>query len=497
MADRKVVPFLMPTFQQRNLKIVGQQKIKNFYFQTTPGMMDGRGQLSLISTPGLSSAVASTVLNSVRACISYNNVGYAVIGATFKKIASDFTVTDLGVTLTFSTGPVSMAATGTEVVICTEDKLYRINTTNDVVTDITSSLTSIDALNIPIKVMAQNSRFIYMTSNSNYIYLSNLLDADTITALDAFQPNTIAGTLSAGAVTTWHQYYFNDSSVEIFRDTGAEIGPFSRVEGGVIPVGIAANQSALNILNKVYFLGRTKDNLLGIVEIDATNYSIVSTPDFVQRVDDYLNYSDAFAWSDTHNGHSFYNITFPNVELSAGFGTNLGKTWSYDVMTKLWFERTSYIASESRETRHVANCSMFLNGKQLIGTFNTGDFHEISTDYLDDNGAAIYREIITGTLIDRDSYFSVYNLEIDIERGIGLVTGQGSDPQLTLEISKDRGNTYSQARTVSCGANGQYSKRVRFASLGGGRSLVLRIRMTDPVPWAVAGITAEIEGSVD
>jgi hypothetical protein len=501
MAERKVIPFLVPTYQQRSLKLVGQQKLKNLYFHVIPGMIDGRGKLSeisygVLSTPGLSSVVTTTG-TLVRACISYNNVGYAVVDDKIKKITSAFVVSDLGVTLGGSTGTVTIAAVGTEVVVCANSKIYRIVTITDVVTDITSSLTSINALNIPIWVMAQNSRFIYMTSNSNYIYISDLYAAATITALNAYRPNTISGTLSAGAVTTWYQYYFNENSVEVFKDTGAEIGPFSRVEGGAISIGIAANTSAVSILNKVYFLGRTASGLLGVVELDGTNYKVVSTPDFVQRVDDYVSYSDAIGWTDTHNGHLFYNITFPNVTLASGYEYNIGTTWSYDITTNMWFERTSYDEAADGETRHIANCSMFLGGKQLVGSYVDGDFYEISADHLDESGTYIRREIITSTLIDRDSFFSIYNLEIDIERGIGLVSGQGSDPQISLETSTDRGNTWSQPMIRSAGATGQYSTVVRFSSIGGGRSMTLRLRMTDPVPWAFAGITGEVEGSID
>ncbi len=492
---------MVPTYQQKGLKLVGQQKLKNLYLHVTPGMIDGRGKIGeasygILSTPGLS-YIATTTGTLVRACISYNNVGYAVVDNKLKKITSSFVVTDLGVTLGGSTGTATIATTGTEVVVCANSKIYRIATATDVVTDITSNLTSIDALNIPIWVMAQNSRFIYMTSNSNYIYISDLYAAATITALNAYRPNTISGTLSAGAVTTWYQYYFNENSVEIFKDTGAEIGPFSRVEGGAISIGIAASNSAISILNKVYFLGRTASGLLGVVELDGTNYRVVSTPDFVQRVDDYYIYSDAIAWTDTHNGHLFYNITFPNSEYTAGYTYNLGTTFTYDITNNLWFERTSYNSTDLRETRHIANCSMFLGGKQVIGSFSNGYFYEISADYSDEAGTYIRREWISSTLIDRDTFFSIYNLEIDVERGIGLLTGQGSDPQISIETSTDRGNTWAQPIVRSAGAMGSYSTVVRISSIGGGRSMTLRLRMSDPVKWAFAGITGEIEGSVD
>ncbi|CAB4212259.1 hypothetical protein UFOVP1437_10 [uncultured Caudovirales phage] len=496
MGERKVVPFLVPTYQQKGLKLVGQQRLKNCYFHMTPGMVDGRGQYSVLSAPGYLDTVTISG-TTVRACISYNNVGYAVVDDKLKKITSAFAVSDLGVTLGGSTGMATMAATGTEVVVCANSKIYRINTSTDVVTDITAVLTAINALNIPLVVMSQNKRFIYITSNASQVHISAIYNCNAITSLDGFIPNTIAGTLSAGAVTTWYQYYFNENAVEVFRDTGAEIGPFARVDGGAVPVGIAASSSALSIMNKVYYLGRTTNGLLGVVELDGTNYKVVSTPDFVETINSYYSYTDALAWTDTHNGHIFYNLTFPTKELAPGYSTSTGITWSYDLTTNLWFVRTSYDAELDRETRHTANCSMYLGNKQLIGSAADANFKEISTNYYDEDDVEINREVITATLIDRDSFFSIYNLEIDIERGIGLTSGQGSSPQIMIEISKDKNNTWSSPIVRTAGASGQYKTIVRVGSCGGGKSFTLRLKMTDPVAWAIAGITAEIEGSVD
>lgn len=494
--ERKVIQLFSPTYQQKGLKIAGQQSLTNFYFHKTPTVQDGRGEWGILPTPGLDD-VAETSATLVRAALTYDtNKAYLVVDNKIKKITSSFVVSDLGVTLGGSTGVCSIAKTGTEVVVCANSKIYLINALTDGVTDITSVLTAINAANIPIWVMAQNSRFIYLTSNSNQVHISNLYNANAITSLNGYRPNTISGTLTAGSVTTWYQYYFNENSVEVYRDTGAEIGPFARIDGGAIPVGIAASQSAISIMDKVYYLGRTNVGLLGLIEVTDVQYKVISTPDFVQRVDDFYRYDDAIAWTDTHNGHVFYNITFPNIEVTPGFSSNIGETWTYDITTGLMFKRTSYDNPNSRDTRHKANCSFFLGSKQLVGSWDTGKISEISTDFLDEEGVIIKREIITATLIDRDTPFTVYNLEFDIEKGIATVSGQGATPTLMLETSKDKGYTWSQIRTRDLGNNGDYKKVVRFNSFGMGKSFTWRLRVTDPVKWAFIGATAEIEGTV-
>lgn len=493
--QKQLLPLFNPQYKQTGLKIAGQQELINFYFHKTPGLSDSRGEWAVLATPGLNSVVSCSG-TLIRAAIAYDTTkAYVVIDNKIKKVTSSFVVTDLGVTLGGSTGNCSIAKTGTEVVVCANSKIYRINTSTDVVTDITTVLTSISASNIPIWVSAQNSRFIYLTSNANQVHISDLYNCNSITSLNGYKPNTIAGTLSNVAVTTWYQYYFNENSVEVYRDTGAEIGPFARIDGGAIPVGIASANSALSILDKVYYLGRTSVGLLGIIEVSGVDYKVVSTPDFVQTVDDYYDYSDAIAWTDTHNGHVFYNLTFPNKEQTPGYSANTGITWTYDLTTGLFFTRSSYDNSNARNTRHKANCSFYLGSKQLIGAWDDGYLYEISNDFLDEEGITIRRQLVTSTIINNDNPFSVYGLEIDVEKGIGLVSGTGSDPTIMLETSKDRGNTWSAVRTRTVGVQGDYKKIVKFSSFGLCKSITFRMTVTDPVRWAFLACTAEIEGT--
>lgn len=493
--QRQVVPFFQPNYQQKGFKIGGQQSLTNFYFHPIPGTVDNRAKYAALPTPG-TAYVADTGGTLVRAGITFNSTkSYFVVDNEIKKLTTDFEIIDLGITLAGSTGSCSIAATGDEVVVCCNDNLYLIDTTADTVTNITSVLTNIDALNIPIKVLSQNSRFIYLTSNSNQVHISNLYDANTIQSLNGYSPNTIAGTLSSGAITTTYQYYFNENSVEIYQDTGAAIGPFSRAPGGAVPVGIAAPDSALSLLDRVYYLGRTSSGLYGLVEIDGVNHRVVSSPDFVQTVDDYLDYENAIAWSDTHNGHVFYNLTFPTTEAMYGYFEKASTTWTYDLTTGLMFKRNSYVTAIGAQGRAKANCCVYLNGKQLIGAWDDGKIYEISQDYYDENSTAIQREIISGTLLSLDARFSIYNLEIDVEKGVSLESGTGSNPTIMLQVSKDRGHTWTAPRTRQIGLIGEYNNNVIYTSFGIAKSFTWKLTVSDPVRWAFLGVTAEIEGT--
>ena len=58
--------------------------------------------------------------------------------------------------------------------------------------------------------------------------------------------------------------------------------------------------------------------------------------------------------------------------------------------------------------------------------------------------------------------------------------------------SKDGGHTWSNWRERSLGAVGRFDKRVRLLNLGQARSIVLKIRVSDPVKRDILGAVAQV-----
>jgi hypothetical protein len=87
------------------------------------------------------------------------------------------------------------------------------------------------------------------------------------------------------------------------------------------------------------------------------------------------------------------------------------------------------------------------------------------------------------------------SFEIMAETGVGLVTGAGSDPQITLEMSDDSGRTWRTAATKSLGLLGEYRSRVRWERLGSSRDRVYRVSISDPVKVVLADATLVANGT--
>jgi hypothetical protein len=83
-----------------------------------------------------------------------------------------------------------------------------------------------------------------------------------------------------------------------------------------------------------------------------------------------------------------------------------------------------------------------------------------------------------------------HSLQLDCESGTGLVTGQGSNPEIMLRWSDDGGHTWSNEHWSPMGKIGEYFKRVFWRRLG--MTLKLRDRVyevsgTDPVKMVIVG----------
>ena len=68
-----------------------------------------------------------------------------------------------------------------------------------------------------------------------------------------------------------------------------------------------------------------------------------------------------------------------------------------------------------------------------------------------------------------------------METGVGLATGQGSDPQAVLRYSTDGGHSWSNEIPAPIGKVGEYDTRVIWHRLGRARDFTFEVTVTDPV----------------
>ncbi len=156
-----------------------------------------------------------------------------------------------------------------------------------------------------------------------------------------------------------------------------------------------------------------------------------------------------------------------------------------DLSTELWHELA--YSNEGVYEQHLASSCMFAFGKHLVGDRNNGNIYELSKDVYTDNGNYIKRLRVFTHLIDELKQIKYSRLQLLLESGVGLQSGQGSDPLISLRISKDGARTYGDSYSTSMGAVGKYQTEVNWRRLGISQITTFEVSTAEPVKIALIG----------
>lgn len=446
-------------------KPVSSQRLVNMYPQKSPE--GAASEFWLVGCPGLRKVLDLPTM-PVRGEITFGGVLYAVGGDTLYRVAADNTATAMSGSL-IPDGPLTMAAGKNQLVLTAGGNGYWINKTNAFLVRITdpdfpgaSSVSYLDGY------------FIFTSPDNDIWFISGLLDAIDFDALDFASAESQPDKLLRVLVTHREVWLFGSETTEIWTDTGAADFPFERYSPAAIDRGLMAALSAANLDNTSFWVGDD-----GIVyRADGYTPLAVSTPEVSKAIGDCATPADMVGLTWTQEQHVFYALRIPGVG-----------TWVFDAATQEWHERETF----GRDIWRVG-CYASAYGRHYVGDDTTGGIYLFDFGVQVDGDAPLAWEIITTPLWNEDERFIVSRFQADFEVGVGLTTGQGSDPQAMLQISRDGGYTYGNEQWRSLGKIGERKKRVLWRRQGQFRQpAVAKIRITDAVNRHLAGFTFDAE----
>jgi len=478
--QKSEAPFIGAAYTARSLNLNAQRCV-NLYPVSTDG---GKVPIALIGTPGMTS-FSLPAAGEVRGMITFarrniavpsDDTVFAVIGATLYQVYSDGSSVSRG-TLRYSTGIVSMASNGSQIMIVEGEPPLKPNKAWIWDGTTFSEITSTEFLGAA-KVAQQDGYFIYIRPNTQQFYISALNDGKTWDSTDFSSADSHPDNLTAIISDHRELWLFGEKSTEVWYNSGDATFPFARVQGASIEKGCAAQNSPVAMDNTIYWLAQ--DELGGFQIIRAAGYSpeIISTRAIEYAIQGYAKTSDAIGYSYQQDGHSFYVLTFPTGNA----------TWVFDAATGLWHERASFSSTavplqsvrSGTLHRHRGNCHVFCYGKHLIGDYETGRISYFDLGAYTDNGTTIPRIRSTQHIWSGRNMVRHAALQIEFEAGVGINSGQGSDPQAMLDWSDDGGHTFGHEHWRGIGKIGEYAARSLWNRLGSSRDRVYRVSITDP-----------------
>lgn len=459
MADG--IPFALSSYRSASLPISAQQII-NWYTQVQRQGMDAKTPAALIGVPGLTT-FATIGAGPIRAMSEMDGVLYAVSGTQLYSVSSAGVGTLLGGGIANGTNVVGIANSGTEVIVVDGVNGFSYRPASGYVqigdVDFTAAKT----------VTYLNGFFLFDRLGTNRFFSSAADDGRNYDALFFSSAETSSDKVLACLSHQQQLYITGKKSIEIWQFNPNTAGfPWIRYPGAAVQIGVAGNFAATVHKERIFFVG---DDYLFYRLEGATPVS-QSDPAVAAAWRGYGDISDVVVWGLTWDTQEWIVVTFPTVN----------KTWVFDASTGFFHERESHDMDMASLSRWRGNVHAKAYSKQLIG-----DAFENKIGYLDDTvfteyGNPIQSRAVSPALHRKGEKVYMDSLECLFETGVGLTTGQGSDPLVELDWSDDNGRTFSTvAMRRSLGKIGEYQKTVRFTELGSFDNRNFRLTVSDPV----------------
>jgi len=288
--------------------------------------------------------------------------------------------------------------------------------------------------------------------------------SDTVNAIDQF---------SGGYVII-----FGQKSLEFWSDQSTQPSPYQRASGAQQDYGLAAKWSRTHFQGGIAFLGQNFEGEAQVMVIagGGTQPQVISTPDINNIINSFVTVNDALAYSFFLDGHEIYRITFPTGN----------RTFDFDATTGIWNEAQSGL---NEYNRHLTSLGYSYNYCSYASDCVNGNIYYLNSNDYTDNGSFIRREATTIHLNDGGNEFGISEVYLNMEIGKGTqlpTTGDSNTPQITMQVSRDYGNTFENPRPCSIGKVGQYKgPRVVWNRLGSSKDFVLKFIQTSAVPFVI------------
>lgn len=343
----------------------------------------------------------------------------------------------------------------------------------------TNTLTTITTVPTATVVAFQDGYFLALDPNTSTLYLSALEDGTSWNPLDSAQRNDIPDKWVNMLVRPAPKevWLFGSQSTSVYYDSG-DTFPFVPNPNVAIPWGTAAPQTCQllngspiwlsNDLTVRYANGYTATRVSNFaLEYAIEQYSITSS------------IADADAFTFYENGHAIYVLNFPTANHS----------WAFDLTSGFWFEVGPYNGLDYDVMPVWTHTFSPATNSNLVADRSSGVIYQLSQTYAveTDGVTGLRRARRAPHLLSQLNRVIYDRFQLHMEVGLGLTTGQGSNPEAMLSWSNDGGQSFGAIHRASVGALGDYRKRVIWRRLGMARDRVFEVSVSDPIPWRLVG----------
>lgn len=451
--------FIGETYQARSAN-ANAERCVNLFPEITGG--SGKSKIHYLHTPGLTDFITIPGGGPVRALWAGDDRLFVVSGTAYGEILyAGPTFENRGAVLNDGHNAY-IHSNGNQLIIVSGGKLYCDNGgaatgANAVLQTVPSSVSSATYL---------DGYFIALEKDSNFIYLSALLNGLSWNVLDLQQRLSSHDRLVAIASDKKLLWMFGKRNIDVWFDSGNADFPFEPVQGGSIRCGTVAPHSIAELDNGFFFVVEDERGGSSVLRTEGFSLKRISTHAIERRISN--STQDQFcAWPYEEEGHQFYVLT----EFSGTY------SFVYDVTTNLWHERAYWTGAAFAP--QLGRCHAYttpgysgLGGYHFVGSRVDGKVYQQSMNLYTDAGTAIRRYRQAPHLSDGQGWTFYHELELDMN--IEALTGT---PAITLKWSDDDGVTWTAEKAPVLTASSDAKKRAIWRRLGRSRDRIFAVTL--------------------
>lgn len=426
-----------------------------------------RAPYALTRAPGIApwTTVGTGPISAMHVALGYL---WVVSGTKLYRIDSNKTATELGDIGTPSR--IDIDSNITTVVVVNEPDAFYYDTT----TSTFGQITDADFLARGASDVEFLDNYLLFTEPDSGRFFGS--DVGSATSFDALNFATAEGSpdnLLGLKVDHRQVLLFGEKSIEVWELVGGSGFPFARAANGYVEQGCFNGRTAAKIDNSVMWLAEdyTVRRLDGLTPVKVSQAGI-------EQALGQVTIGSGLAYAYSQEGHLFYVLTFPE------------RTLVYDASTKEWAERQTYGRTDWLAWSHAQ-----FAGLELVGDVSGNRIGYLSPTTYADWGTTQRMEWTYQPVYAQGNLAFHDRLEIIMETGVGLTSGQGSDPEIMMDISDDGGITWDALPNRKLGAMGQYQHNVVWQQLGSSFQRVYRGAISDPVKAVLTDTQLEARGA--
>jgi hypothetical protein len=360
-------------------------------------------------------------------------------------------------------------------------------------------------------VIYKDTYFLILDTENGRFYITDSYASDPTNFINALDfgvvesnPDEAIGFGSVGNEVA----IFGSTTIEFFYNSGDVDFPFARNNGVTQEIGTLSRRTIDKVNNILFFLGANREGFAVVYAMNGYRPERVSTHPIEDKIRESTDIAGAFAYCYQEQGNSFYVMNFPGLTTTLVYHVNSG----------LWHER-GIKDYDDNLVRLPGEVHTFGYGKNIVGgvvqtkrfppepplddeycalfyydkdSYTANMVNEVAPP--DEGNNTLYRQRTMPHISNENKYIQYNYIELDIQKGVGNV--DDTDPEITLNISRDGGMTYGPNKIMKMGQQNQFRGRCRKDMLGMARDAVFSFYSEAPVQheWFSCYLDFEVMG---